>query len=444
MKVKRRELIKLGAAHAIAGQLIVSKASAQTFDTRKKTTPSVLQGATDESSTQFSIVYDANVKLKIVAIDTKKNVILPDTGKVTNFGSHPSSITKAFFSELDPNETYNLMIYDSKTDALLDQRLFKTLLQKDKNALKFALVSCMKETRHDGKLWQDLFANSPDVIFFIGDSVYADSASNEDPMLKEAATPQKLWTKFVEARMILDAYFNQKLIPIFAVWDDHDFGLNNATSDYPYVKQSQENFMSFFAQDESHCSYLQRGPGVGSAVKFGSQLFFLLDDRSYRQPKGSTDRYAHWGQEQEEWMMALIQKHDGPSWIMNGSQIFPSMMFKECVSKDHKNQFAGLLAKLKETKKKVAFASGDVHYSEISELEADFLGFLTYEITSSGFHSAHIPGAPGIIPNRRRIASTGKANYIIVNSTTSNGDLLLKVSCHSAGGKINFVKDLKV
>ncbi len=194
-------------------------------------------------------------------------------------------------------------------------------------------------------------------------------------------------------------------------------GLNDSNAqEYPYVRQSQINFLNFFAQDESHCGLLTRGPGVSSALRWGTQLFVLLDDRSYREKSGSKNRYAHWGQEQEEWVLSLLRQNTGPTWLMNGSQVFPNVPWKESTSGDHPVQFREFMKELRTISSKVVFASGDVHYSEISKIEKAMLGYETYEVTSSSIHSKNIPGSPDIIPNSRRIAGTGHRNYVLVKS----------------------------
>lgn len=439
MKFQRRELLKLGLLHTIA-LAISNKAQAQEFPTIiRRTDPSILQGATDDSKTQFSIVYDKNVELEIYATDSSGRTIAPDSIKALQFEGHPLQITKAYFSGLRPNENYELHIVSRQTQKELDQRFFQTLdLQKPN--LSFALCSCMKDTSHSAAIWKNLIAQKPDVIFFIGDAVYADQENSA-----KGAEPLKLWRRFCDARQILEIYFSKTLIPILATWDDHDFGRNNGNmSNFPYVKESQKNFLSFFAQDEGHCDILQQGPGVSSALTLRNHLFILFDDRSYRQKQSSKHRYAHWGEEQENWAVDLIRHHKGSSWLMNGSQIFPSLMFKESMAGNHPAQLNGFLAAIRQFPSRVVFASGDVHYSEISRIEPKRLGYETYEITSSAMHSRSIPGAPDIIPNSRRIAGAGQKNFIMVYSTPQGYGSNFRLVCQKETGDVAFSLDLQV
>jgi len=429
MSVTRRGFLKYGLAGAVLANLPgKAKAQAEQQEVIRRSEPSILQGATDETKTQFSIVYDRSKKLSVVAINLKGHELTPDFVEVKTMASYEKSITKVYFSHLSIHDKYQLVL-KTEDGEILDQREFKTL-ETNNSKLKFALCSCMDEYRHDAGIWQDLMEKSPDVIFFIGDSVYTDWHPRGG-----AANPEQLWIRYSEARSTLDIYFSKKLIPIFAVWDDHDFGLDNSGSDYKYVKESKQNFLSFFAQDPGYCSVLVQGPGVSSAVYLAKQLFVLMDGRSFRLARGSKERYAHWGQDQENWLYRLLDEHAGIAWLMNGIQYVPSFIFKESISRNFPINLEAFFTELRNSKSKVILVSGDVHYSEVSELEQELLGYRSYEITSSGIHSVPFPGAPGVVHNSRRLEGTGQRNYVIVEAHYKGSFL---VTSHSKNKKVNF------
>ena len=444
MEFKRRDFLKWSLTSAV----FISAASQTQGRSRSevnakppeyKLGPSIMQGATDATKTQFSIVYDANKALDIFVLDSTGKRYEPDEVRPIVFLDHPKQITKVFFSNLFTNENFTLNLAEAGGGALIDSRSFQTL-DLSKTSLRFAICSCMDDSLHEPAIWQDVVKKAPDVIFFIGDSVYADKGATN-----EGANPAYLCKRFCETRTILEIYYSKKLIPVLATWDDHDFGLDDANCrNYHYVSESQKNFLQFFAQEESHCSLLQAGPGVSSVFRYGSQLFLLLDGRSFRVAKGSKERYAHWGQAQELWMLDLIAKNQGPSWFMTGSQIFPSFLWQESVSKDSPVQFAEVLNQLKNLTSKTIFVSGDVHYSEVTQIEPAILGYTTYELTSSAMHSWGTPGAPAIIPNKRRIMSTGQRNYILVDSTAKGTGCTMNMTCYGINGQTHFTRTLEV
>jgi alkaline phosphatase D len=442
MKLLRRDFLKWSLGQVVVPTLIstvAKNARAGDGPVKMHETPSILQGATDDTKTQFSVVHEAALKLHFTVTDSQGRVWEPDETRELRFEAHPRQITKLFFSDLHPNEVFYLNLFD-ESGRLSEQREFQTLDLAKPN-LRFALCSCMNEMEHDPEIWRHMVAQNPDVLFFLGDSVYADIGIPEDV----PANPAHLWKRFCEVRATLEIYYSKKLIPIFATWDDHDFGWNDANSiNYPFVAESKKNFESFFAQDESHCRVLNKGPGVSSAVRLGGQLFLLLDSRSFRLPRDSEDRYAEWGRSQEEWMLNQMRQTPGPVWMVNGGQIVPSMIFKESVSRSHRGQYLGILDELQRLESRVIFVSGDVHYSEISELESEILGYPSYELTSSGVHSKAFEGTPGLIFNKRRIESTGQCNYLLVDSQTKGRGVHFHVSSRSVQGRVLFQRTLRV
>lgn len=438
MEFSRRHLLKLSLLAALPSP--PASATGEPTKIERRTGPSVLQGATDETRTQFSVVHSEDQALGFHALDANGALIPPDRFATCSEPGQATVISRLFFSGLRLGETYRLQIFDPSTQTVIDERTFRTL-ETNKAVPRFAICSCMDDSRHTPEIWRDLIQREPDFILFIGDSVYCDH--NGDTPVDDAG-PGRLWRRFAEARATLEIYFSERLIPIFAVWDDHDFGRNDGGRDFPYVKESQDNFMRFFAMDPEYCSVLERGPGVSSRLRIGRQQFLLMDDRSWRAPKGSRERYAHWGEDQENWLFENVDAHSGVNWIINGSQMFPQMPFKESFSGGHPVQFEAFKKRLARSGGRAVLISGDVHFSEISRIESRAFGYPTYELTSSSMHSRHFPGAPYIIPNPRRIASTPNKNYLLVESEAKGAGCAFSVQSRSANGILNFAMRLTV
>src|SRR3954469_2087510 len=108
---------------------------------------------------------------------------------------------------------------------LLDFRHPQTL-QTQNGKLRFAIISCMNDHITDPQetMWQGVVAHKPDVMFWIGDEVYADILA----MGKKDANPQQLWERYVETRHRLPIFYTAELIPTFTIWDDHDTGKGDA------------------------------------------------------------------------------------------------------------------------------------------------------------------------------------------------------------------------
>lgn len=414
MSITRRDVLKFGLAGA-AGLLLPNPLKAATASVaaspRQRKTFPIVQGATDDTKTQFSVVHSAKSNIFAAVTLPDGREVAPDKFECFRHPGQATAVTQFFFSRLEPGADMKLSISNSSR-KVLDSRVFRTL-DPGRSTFKFAICSCMDDRHHDPAIWNDLVSQRPDVIFFIGDSVYTDS----ELQAGKQADPAKLWRRFAESRTILEIYHQPRLIPLLAVWDDHDFGKNDTNSvEYPYVRESKKNFLTYFPQNPDYCRFLERGPGISSAFSFRGQQVILMDDRYFRQPSNPRDRYGHWGKAQEEWALRQIRSHRSATWLMNGSQFFPSVMWKESLSRDHEAQFSGFVSELRGVNRKVLFASGDVHYSEVSRIEESMLGYETFEVTSSSIHSTSVPGFPALVPNRRRILSTGKRNYVTVEA----------------------------
>lgn len=433
MPFTRREMLKFSAAGAASLLLPLPVFAALRPSSRRRKTLPILQGATDETRTQFAVVHASSTELQAYVTMPGGERRHPDSARPIRFGAQATAVTQFFFSGLLPRKDLTLTITNKAGEAL-DQRTFSTFDPKDES-FKFAICSCMDEAHHEAAIWNDLAAQRPDVIFFIGDSVYTD----KEVQNFAEARPETLWRRFAESRMVLEIYHQPRLTPILAVWDDHDFGNNDTNAvEYPYLKETKKNFLAYFPQDPNYCRFLDGGPGISSSFTFGDHQVVLMDDRSYRLPSKHGSRYAHWGQQQEEWALEKVRRHRGTTWLMNGSQFFPSVVWKESVSRNHPEQLAGFVQGLAKTRGRVIFASGDVHYSEISRLEPELLGYETIEVTSSSIHSSSFPGFPGIVPNPRRVLSTGERNYVLVKGKKVDGRTLYKVQSRSAGTVIRF------
>jgi alkaline phosphatase D len=219
-----------------------------------------------------------------------------------------------------------------------------------------------------------------------------------------------LWRRYAETAQRLDLYKAKQLTPVFATWDDHDFGVNDGGAEFQHKLFAKKVFKTFFPMEPN--SLLHSGPGVASSLKIGQQQFLFLDDRSFRSAK-LTKPQTHFGTEQTDWLLQHIKTHKGPSWLISGDQFFGGYHRFESFEGNHPEDFKKFIKELKTTKKPLVFISGDRHLSEISKIEKSLIGFETLEMTSSGLHAKMHPGSADQHVNKRRIfAKDGISNYL--------------------------------
>ncbi len=371
--------------------------------------PSVVQGPTDISSTQFSVVHRKEQKLNYLVEYGKKFRQPPSHSKTYLFETSPYAVTQIFFNNLSYGENFNLNIYE-ENNILIDTRSFH-LIDTNSQNFKFAFGSCMLDILHKPKIWKNLIRQKIDALFLIGDTIYADF----DGFSFKPANPEKLWERHVEARLKLFLYESPELTPIFTVWDDHDFGSNDSDRNYPYKEESKNIFNIFFPQADGFIKNYTRGPGVSSYWRACGFQFALLDGRTFRDNHGST----FLGEEQEAWLYSKISHSSDPIWLMSGSQFFGGYKSDDSFEATCPIDLQKNIDALAQLPASVILCSGDVHYSEVMKLEADLLGYESLEITSSSLHS---PPTSGTGNNPRRLMKTTKDNFTLIEAhRTSNG-----------------------
>jgi len=205
-------------------------------------------------------------------------------------------------SGLEPATRY---YYRLRVDGIADRyRLqpFWTHTAPAKAApFRLAFGSC---ARHQLDAEQPVFraiaAAEPDLFFWLGDNIYADSIS-----------PWVFAEDYRRQRSIASTLPLQRRVPQLAIWDDHDFGLNNSDWSNPNRETSLAAFRNYWANP----SYgLPDSPGVFFPYRYGGVDFFMLDGRYYRTPNAEPDGPAKTllGAGQGEWLRQALLASRAP------------------------------------------------------------------------------------------------------------------------------------
>ena len=247
---------------------------------------------------------------------------------------------------------------------------------------RIAFGSCNKQNKEQ-PLWQDIIACKPQLWVWLGDNIYADT-KNMDRM-KRKYDRQK------------DNPDYQKLLEItqvVGIWDDHDYGQNNAGKEYPKKVESQQLFLNFIDEPQESSRWTQEG--IFAAYTYGpsgrSIKLILLDVRYHRDTPGPDKDIL--GDKQWQWLEYELRNNTADiTVIASGTQIIP----KDYAKKDEvwidyprkKDYLFELIGK--SVTKGVIFISGDRHFAEISKLDSSAIGYPVYEVTSSGLTETGSP-----------------------------------------------------
>ncbi len=139
---------------------------------------------------------------------------------------------------------------------------------------RLALGSCIRQNK-PAPIWDAVLAYRPEVFLLLGDNVYADTRDPQEMLKTYAALDGQEGFQRLRASSRL-----------LAVWDDHDYGENDAGAEYPMKAQSQRMFCDFFGVPAD--SRRRSQAGNYDAVTLGPPgrrvQFILLDTRSFRSP----------------------------------------------------------------------------------------------------------------------------------------------------------------
>lgn len=370
-------------------------------------TYSVLQGATNESSTQFVILVPVEDQVQVHVSSHDHQQLTPTWINEITKDQSKWKVVKLKVDGLLPNKDYLLTIKNAVGETL-DLRTFQSLDPKITNP-RIVLASCMMDWIHNPFLWKQMESAEADVIFFLGDTTYADIGSVSDVFRRPDPESINHWERFASTRNALQIFKWKNLKPIIAIADDHDFGYNNADSSFGLKVEANFTFDAFFGQSGEDLIFTR---GLGNSLKldlFGKS-FLLLDGRNFR------TRDQVFSGEQMEWLRNL--SYEPRTFIITGSQFFGAYLKKDSLEGDYRHQLFQLTETLKSIDSQFVFVSGDTHFSEVMRIEPEVLGYETLEITSSSVHSFTLPGMHALRrSNPRRVDGmvTSTHNFVTLD-----------------------------
>jgi alkaline phosphatase D len=283
-----------------------------------------------------------------------------------------------------------------------------------------AFGSCLKQDL-PMPILADVVAAQPELFLFLGDNVYADGP--DETRLRAAYDALAARPEFVAL---------QTAVPMFATWDDHDYGINDGGAGHPQRDAAQRVMLEFFAEPQSSVRW-QR-VGVYDARVFGPVgrrvQIVMLDTRSFRDPLVPTQpggfRYVPTtdanatilGDAQWRWLEAELQTPAELRLLVSSIQVIADEHPFESWSRFPAER-ARLLSLLARTPG-VIVLSGDRHRAELSRHDGD--GYPLFDFTSS---SLNLP-IHGEDPNRYRVGPVVESsNFARIDIDWSRGRVRL-------------------
>ena len=240
--------------------------------------------------------------------------------------------------------------------------------------VRIAFSSCFGREGKVSEAARQHIANMPniDLMLELGDNHYADS------------TKPEVQRKFYASQRGTSGWHAYaRNLPIYAIWDDHDYGPNDSDR----TAAGQEHSLRTFKEHWANPSYgTSETPGIFTTFTRGEVQFFLLDDRYYRDPNKApaSPSKTLLGKAQKAWIKEQLTRSKAKIKIV--------ALGSETQLSGHRDSYTSFKAEQKEmldfykTIEGIILISGDRHFSGAYQIGGE-----TIEVTAGPMGSRNYP-----------------------------------------------------
>lgn len=380
---------------------------------------------------------EAEVHIKYWDIDTPS--IIGKTQSI-NTSSNDAFIAHLTCKPLEPGTKYIYEVWvNNKKKSFPYSLNFKTqdLWQWRTDAPDFSIAigSCafISEEKYDrpGKpyggeyhIFESIADKNPELMLWLGDNVY----------LREVDwnTKTGIYHRYTHTRAIPEM---QRLLASahhYAIWDDHDFGPNDANSSFVHKDLTLQAFNSFWANTPCSISGVK---GNTFQFQYNDVDFFMLDNRFYRTDhnlKGGKSTML--GKKQIDWLIqALKDSHAHFKMVALGSPFLNTVDKWENYER-YKKEKSDILQRIQDNGiTGVVFLTGDKHSSELnSELLKN--GETIYDFTVSPLTSKTYDNCNEENKNRIEGSCYPNRNFATIDVTGDRENRVLTLNLFDNNG----------
>jgi alkaline phosphatase D len=310
---------------------------------------------------------------------------------------------------------------------------------------RIAFGSCAHQDKPQ-PIWDRVNAWSPELFLFLGDNIYGDT----DDMAVMRAKYDRLQKKpgFRTLR---------RQSRIMAIWDDHDYGRNDAGREYPMKAESKQVFLDFWGEPadsprrarEGNYTSAMFGP-VGRRVQI-----IMPDNRWFRsglvgiseEPKDRGNYFVNpdpaatmLGAEQWEWLEAELKRPAELRIFASSTQVLADTPGYEAwinFQADHQRlldliDYADVNG--------LIMVSGDTHYAELSR-KVDGVPYPLLDLTASGLTEVW----DFLAPNRLRVGEGHRGeHYGRITIDWDESDPVVRMEIETLAGDIAIAHSIRL
>ncbi|MBM7070526.1 alkaline phosphatase family protein [Shewanella sp. 202IG2-18] len=310
---------------------------------------------------------------------------------------------------------------------------------------KIYFGSCAKQYK-PMPIFDAINRDKPDVFIMLGDNVYGDTEDMKALEAKYQRLGQNQGFKTLKQQS-----------EIIAIWDDHDFGENDAGKEYPQKESSRKIMLDFFEEPKDSARYTQKD-GIYTSYFYGDEaqkVHVILPDLRWNRDKlhsvskleyatkripnnmgpytVSPDKSASMlGDTQWQWLEKELLKPSKIKIIGSSLQLLPEFTGWESWA-NFPNDRNRLISFIKQHKiNGVLLISGDTHWGEISKLEK-VDAYPLWEVTSSGLSEKW----KDVSPNKHRMGDfTNNVNYGFIEIDWNKPDPIIEFGLKNKLGNL--------
>ncbi len=291
---------------------------------------------------------------------------------------------------------------------------------------RLAVGSCAYEDEGSASVWRRMTTLDPDVVVLLGDTPYIDSTDL-----------QVQRTRHGEFHAVPEFEALVRNRPLYATWDDHDFGENDTDGRLAGKENSRQVFIEYHANP----SYGESDEGIYTKFRMGGVEIFLLDTRYFAGTEPSPiapDRPTLLGRRQWDWLQAALSASTAPFKLLASGIIWNGAVRPG--KPDHWDTYPHEREALfrflgDERISGVVLTSGDIHRTRVLRYDTtQLVGYPLTELVTSPIHDSVIEAANA--PHPDLIHDSGEPHsFLLLTVDTTVSPPTLRAEFQNAAGR---------
>jgi len=350
--------------------------------------------------------------------------------------------------QVQPGRRYTYVLYINNKQVKRPYALgFQTQelwqWRKDAPDFRFAIGSCayVNDVPYDrpGRpyggdygIFTAIHARKPDFMLWLGDNTYL-----REP---DWNTRTGVLYRYTHTRSLPELQPLLGSTSHYAIWDDHDYGPDNADRSFWGKDLTLEAFKMFWANP--NYVLLEEG-GITGTFTWQDVQFFLLDDRWFKAPNEWAGERTLLGDRQLQWLLDALSSSQATFKVIaiGGQVLNPSALFENYSTYEEERQ--RLLQQIQQADiRGVLFLTGDRHHTVLTKLERPGT-YPLYDLTVSPLTAGVAKPKDGENPLQVPGTLVTEKNFAVVEVTGPQTDRRLKMRIFDNSGKELWQRELK-